>query len=231
MKVSGGAQYTISGQIKTEDFLGANKDLGAMFFLFDFNRSPVVNGTTDWTSATMQHVVVPAGKTASFRLITYGPVTTGNAWFANISVQQEIPPGLQMFLLYPNYRGLMFSDQSQPASMDLIVTPPAGTTLGTCNLNSTRLIQWQHRASHIFRPPRPNSRGPRLGPVPDGSLQLLGNLEDTSGNVLMAQTPVRDREAGRVGARGMKAWIDPANRAHFNDGHPHFVLGIYDTTG
>ena len=28
----------------------------------------------------------------------------------------------------------------------------------------------------------------------------------------------------------MKAWIDPANRAHFLDGNPHFVLGIYDTT-
>lgn len=97
VKVSGGAQYTISGQIKTEDFLGANKDLGAMFFLFDFNRSPVVNGTTDWTSATMQHVVVPAGKTASFRLITYGTVTTGNAWFANMSVQQEIRQGCRCF--------------------------------------------------------------------------------------------------------------------------------------
>ena len=29
---------------------------------------------------------------------------------------------------------------------------------------------------------------------------------------------------------GMKAWIDPTNRAHFIDGNPHFVLGIYDTT-
>ena len=36
-----------------------------------------------------------------------------------------------MFLLYPNYRGLMFSDQSQVASMDLTVTPPAGTTLSS----------------------------------------------------------------------------------------------------
>ena len=29
----------------------------------------------------------------------------------------------------------------------------------------------------------------------------------------------------------MKAWIDPANRAHFIDGNPHFALGMYDTTG
>ena len=28
----------------------------------------------------------------------------------------------------------------------------------------------------------------------------------------------------------MKAYIDPANLAHFIDGNPHFVLGIYDTT-
>ena len=48
-----------------------------------------------------------------------------------MSLQQEIPPGLQMFLLYPNYRGMMFSDQSQVASVDLTVTPPAGTSLSS----------------------------------------------------------------------------------------------------
>ena len=65
------------------------------------------------------------------RLQTYGAVTSGSAWFANLSLQQEIPPALQMFLLYPNYRGMMFSDQSQVASVDLTVTPPAGTSLSS----------------------------------------------------------------------------------------------------
>ncbi|MGA9739148.1 hypothetical protein, partial [Candidatus Binatus sp.] len=131
LKVSGGEVYTLTGQIKTEDYIGENSGAGAMFFLYDFARSPIFNGTTDWTSVTLQHVPVSAGKTASLRLQTYDPVPTGNSWFANLSLQQEIPPGLQMFLLYPNYRGLMFSDQSQVASLDLTVTPAAGTSLAS----------------------------------------------------------------------------------------------------
>ena len=74
---------------------------GAIFFLYDYNYSPVDNGTTDWTIATRQHVSVTAGKTASFRLQTYGTIPTGNAWFANLSVQQEIPPGWRLFCCTP----------------------------------------------------------------------------------------------------------------------------------
>ena len=162
LKVAGGQVYTLSGQIKTEDFSGASLLDGAMFFLLGYDRSPILNGTTDWTSTTLQHVTVPAGKTASFRLQTYGTVPTGNAWFANLSLQQEIPPGLQMFLLYPNYRGLMFSDQSQVASMDLTVTPPAGTSLGEpASRNQTRSTR-----AAISSPARPSLPRRPSSPAP-----------------------------------------------------------------
>ena len=140
LKVTSGQVYTLSGELKTEDLVAARTPVdGAMFDLLGYGRSPITNGTTDWTTTTLQHITVPAGVNTSVRLQTYGPVTSGDAWFANLSLQQEIPPALQMFLLYPNYRGMMFSDQSQVASVDLTVTPPAGTSLSSLQvvLNAT----------------------------------------------------------------------------------------------
>src|SRR5258707_1731454 len=85
LKVSGGAVYTLSGQVKTENFVGTNSIAGAVIYLYDFARSPIFKGTTDWTTATVQHVSIPSGKTASLRLQTYDPVQNGSAWFANMS--------------------------------------------------------------------------------------------------------------------------------------------------
>jgi hypothetical protein len=232
LKVSGGAVYTLSGQVKTENFVGTNSIAGAVFYLYDFARSPIFKGTTDWTTATVQHVSIPSGKTASLRLQTYDPVQNGSAWFANMSLRQEIPPGLQMFLLYPNYRGLMFSDQSQLASMDLIVSPPAGTSLTSLQVEIDALdASGNIVASQTFAPTATEFTGTLdLNGLPAGNYQLVGKLEDASGNVLMTQSPYSIVKLDASARAGMKAWIDPANLAHFIDRNPHFVLGIYDTT-
>ncbi len=233
LTVSGGQAYTISGQIKTEDIVGTKSFAGAVFALSGYTRSPIINGTTDWTTATVQHLTVPSGKSSSVHLQTYGSVPTGNAWFANLSLQQEIPPGLQMFLLYPNYRGLMFSDQSQVASMDLIVTPPPGTSLGSLRVEIDAIDAGGNTvASQTFTPESTEFTGTLdMGALPLGTYQVAGLLQDSSGNVLIAQSPYAIVKLDASVRSGMKAWIDPGNFAHFIDGNAHFVLGIYDTTG
>ena len=168
----------------------------------------------------------------SVRLQTYGAITSGSAWFANLSLQQEIPPALQMFLLYPNYRGMMFSDQSQVASVDLTVTPPAGTSLSSLQvvLDATD-AGGNIVASQTVTPTSTDfTASIDLSALPLGTYQLSGTVEDSSGNVLMTQSPYAIVKLDASARAGMKAWIDPANRAHFLDGNPHFVLGIYDTT-
>ena len=169
---------------------------------------------------------------SSVRLGTYGAVPSGSAWFANMSLQQEIPPGLQMFLLYPNYRGMMFSDQSQVASMELTVTPPAGTTLSSLQVVITATDAGGNiAASQTFTPESAEFTGALdMTSLPLGTYQVAGTLEDSSGNVLMTQSPYVIVKLDASVRAGMKAWIDPANLAHFIDGNPHFVLGIYDTT-
>ncbi len=188
-KVPSGATYTFSGQIMTDDVASATvPDAGAYMTLYGNSNSPIVKGTTGWTTILNQHVVIPATKPATtVHLQTYDPVTAGDAWFANISVQQEIPPGLQMFLLYPNYRGLMFSDQSQAVGMDLTVTPPAGTTLSGLQVElDASDVNGNTVASQIFPAATEFTGTLDLTGLPDGSYSVVGKLEDTSGNVLMA---------------------------------------------
>jgi hypothetical protein len=230
--VPGGQIYTLSGQIKTEDLTNGTAGDGAVFALLGSGRTVPTNGTTDWTTTTMQHLVVPPGPATSVRLWPFGYPMNGSAWFANMSLQQEIPPGLQMFLLYPNYRGLMFSDQSQVASMDLTVTPPAGTSLGTLQVEIDAVDAGGNTlASQIFTPASTEFTGTLdMTSLPLGTYQLVGKLEDTSGNVLMTQSSYAIVKLEASARAGMKAWIDPANLAHFIDGNAHFVLGIYDTT-
>jgi len=232
-KVPSGATYTFSGQIMTDDVVSATvPDAGAYMTLYGNSNSPIVKGTTGWATILNPHIVIPATKPATtVHLQTYDPVTTGDAWFANISVQQEIPPGLQMFLLYPNYRGLMFSDQSQAVSMDLTVTPPHGTTLSSLQVElDASDVNGNTVASQTFPAATEFTGTLDLTGLPDGTYSVVGKLEDTSGNVLMAQTPYTIVKLDASLRSSMKAWIDPANLAHFTGGNPHFVLGIYDTT-
>ena len=232
LKVTSGQVYTLGGQLKTEGLVGTKSYAGAMFDLLGFGRSSITNGTTDWTSTTLQHITVPAGTSTSVRLQTYGAITSGDAWFANLSLQQEIPPVLQMFLLYPNYRGMLFSDQSQVASVDLTITPPAGTSLSSLQvvLNATDSGGNIVASQTVVPSSTDFTASIDLSSLPLGAYQLTGTIEDSGGNVLMTQSPYAIVKLDASARSGMKAWIDPANRAHFLDGDPHFVLGIYDTT-
>jgi ASPM-SPD-2-Hydin domain-containing protein len=233
-KVPSGAVYTFGGQIMTDGVMSATvPNAGAFATLYFASNSPIIKGTTGWTTFLNPHIVIPATQPATnVRLQTYDPITTGAAWFANISVQPEIPPGLQMFLLYPNYRGLMFSDQSQAVSMDLIVTPPQGTTLSGLQVElDASDVDGIIVASQTFPAAAEFTGTLDLTGLPDGTYSVVGKLEDTSANVLMAQTPYTIIKLDASQRAGMKAYIDPSNNAHFLDGNPHFVLGIYDTTG
>ena len=232
LKVTSGQVYTLSGQLKTGGLVGTKSYAGAMFDLLGFGRSPITNGTTDWTSTMLQHITVPAGVNTSVRLQTYGAITSGDAWFANLSLQQEIPPALQMFLLYPNYRGMMFSDQSQIASVDLTVTPPTGTSLSSLQvvLNATDAGGNIVASQTVVPSSTEFTASIDLSALPLGTYQLTGTAEDSSGNILMTQSPYAIVKLDASSRAGMKAWIDQANRAHFLDGNPHFILGIYDTT-
>jgi len=144
-----------------------------------------------------------------------------------------MPPPLQTFLHYPNYRGLMFTDKSQLASIDLTVNPPAGMVLSNLEVELDAVdMSGTAVLSRTLTPSSSQFNATLdMGSLPPGSYQVSGKLTDTNGNVLATQSAYTIVKLDSSLRAGMKAWIDPANLAHFIDGDPHFVLGIYDTTG
>jgi hypothetical protein len=60
---------------------------------------------------------------------------------------------------------------------------------------------------------------------------VRAKLWDRNGNVLFEQPLYRVVKVNSKPGALLKAWIDDRNLAHFGDGKPHFVIGIYDTSG
>src|SRR6266850_5604482 len=123
--------YLLSAWIKT-DGLGSGSTSGVRLTL-DFwpgginawRPSEVISGTNDWQLYQVGPIVVETDRTAAVLLENYNGAS-GTAWFDDVSLVQILPPAVDVFLLYPNFRGLLFDDQSQTIRLDVTVTPPGG---------------------------------------------------------------------------------------------------------
>jgi len=78
---------------------------------------------------------VPADSPAQMQLSSYAD-PDGTAWFDDLELRKE-EASLDVFLLYPNYRGMLFDDQSQRAWFDISVDPPAGTSFSEYQVKAT----------------------------------------------------------------------------------------------
>jgi hypothetical protein len=83
-----------------------------------------LSGTADWAYYEIDSIVISQAQKARVGLQGYA-VPNGTAWFDDVFLIQEQRP-LSVFMKYPNYRGIIFSDQSQTAQFDVAVTPPIG---------------------------------------------------------------------------------------------------------
>ncbi len=220
--------YTVSGYIKTEN-ISNTSGTGVRMSLWPAGSSSIMSGTSGWIGETLQHVAVGQGVTATMNLQSYGK-PTGTAWFGDLSVRHEISPAIQTFMLYPNYRGIMFSDESQVASFDVQLNPPTNVPLQ--NLSVMMLVRnarGQIVGRTIVTPSAPEfTMSVDLSGLPPGVYRIQGMLKGRGAH--LAQSPYEVVKLPASARSGMKAWIDPNNEAHFLDGNAHFVLGIYDTT-
>ena len=224
--------YSIGGEIKAP-VLSESKSpvVGSQMDLFTACETELVKGSADWQDFAGKHCVVAPGTHSPFRLAIDGN-TSGSAWFANMYVRREIPPLLRTFMLYPNYRGYLFADQ--PQEVRAAVTLNRGPDLRredlVFQLEAARTDSGS-KTDHTYKSPADDFIATLdLGSLPAGAYQVRARLLDKNGTVLFEQPPYRivkvDSKAGDL----LKAWIDDRNLAHFGDGAPHFVIGIYDTS-
>lgn len=213
--------YTIKGEIRTLGIQAPQKVYGVRLDVFGAGTTELIKGTVPWTTVEAKNVSVPKGKSAGFRVETYAK-PSGVAWFRNVGLYRHQPPPLSLFMLYPNYRGLMFSDQSQAALFDLRVRDP-----------KARYVALDVDGRIAKEIPAHDRMRERIGlaGLPDGPHTVTAELLDSAHRAFFAQSPYRVVKLPAATRSKIKAWIDANNQAHFLDGKPHFVLGIYDTTG
>ena len=122
--------YRLSGWIRTEG-VGSGTSSGVRLqfdfrpAVHDWKTTDVISGTRDWTLFQLPNLVVTQDATVTIKLENYNN-TTGTAWFDDVQLQREQPQAVEAFMLYPNFRGMLFDDQSPTLKFDVTVTPPGG---------------------------------------------------------------------------------------------------------
>jgi fibronectin type III domain protein/Big-like domain-containing protein len=227
--------YKLSGWIKTQD-LGANTAGSGVRLNLDYSANgtlmrgltPIVSGTTDWTYFETTNIVIPDDRTATLKLEAYKE-PSGIAWFDDVRLEEQLPAPLETFLLYPNYRGMLFEDQSPTIRIDVTVTPPGG------NFNAYDVVATLNDGATVIGT-RTYAASPTLVAELDGGGMERGRLYDvvvsliarSGGSSVYSPPAYRISRVPASVRAAMNVAFDDKNRILLH-GTPRFVLGVYDS--
>lgn len=133
--------YRISGWIKTENLAATQGDgvrlclrAGSHPWSAGQGCTSIIKGTTDWVYLEAKSISITQDIVTNF---TFEAVNEpdGTAWLEDVKLREELAQPLDVFLLYPNYRGFLFDDQSQILRFDVTVNPPSGTSLSSYRID------------------------------------------------------------------------------------------------
>ena len=233
--------YLLSAWIKT-DTLGSGATSGVRLTL-DFRPgginawwpSDVINGTTDWKLYQIGPIVVDTDRTAAVQLENYN-AASGTAWFDDVSLIQVLPAAVDAFLLYPNYRGMIFDDQPQTVQLDVTVTPPGGD-FGRYSVRATladeasgQLVAQQSfpAASHLVAAVDGSAMQSGRGYLATVSLVDLSVPDGAPNSIVSTYPAYRVSKVAGSARQSMNVSVDAKNRIVLK-GVPRFVLGVYDS--
>jgi hypothetical protein len=225
--------YTLSAWIKTEG-LGAGSGVRLQLDsraggINEWAPSGVISGTTDWTLYQVGPIVVATDRLAAVSLESYND-PPGTVWFDDVRLQQQQQP-VDVFMLYPNYRGMLFDDQSQTMRFDVGVTPPAGdpakytieATLAEESSATVIASQTYAGARHF------------VAELPGGAMHIghaylvtFALVDTTTGAAVYSHPAYRVSRVPGARRAAMRMAFDESNRVLVR-GTPRFVLGIYDS--
>jgi len=223
--------YEFSGWVRTEN-LAASQGSGVRICLVSEaggGCTPIVKGTADWQKLARSKVTISRDVTARLRLEAYAE-PDGSAWFDDLELRRQETP-LEVFLLYPNYRGYLFSDQSQTARFEVSVEPPAGAQAAAFLLEAAVLEELS--GALLMRETYPVEAQAvaalNFSGLPEDRSYLVrfALKEAASGDLLYEHPPWRIRKAPGALRREMTLSFDEHNRFLVR-GSPAFLLGVYD---
>jgi hypothetical protein len=198
--------------------------------LGDWNNTEVISGTRDWTFFELDNLVVTQDSTITVRLENFNS-TAGTAWFDEVKLQEKRNPAIEVFMLYPNFRGMLFDDQSQTMRFDVTVTPPDGNV----NHYLARGVLKDEASGQQLRSQDYATADNFVADL-DGSAMQPGraylvtfSLVDRGSGAVVASYPAyRVSKAAGSARASMNVSFDAKNRVLVH-GVPRFVLGVYDS--
>jgi hypothetical protein len=224
--------YTIAWWVKT-DKLGENAaGSGARMCLDGRPRlnwwqcTEVARGTMDWTQ--FRQPSIPVTDAGTYR-VTIGAYARpeGAAWFDDISLTAVGRPPVEAFLLYPNFRGLLFDDRPQTIRLALTASrPAAGDKIRLSLVDEARGTVVQTR-EYPASAPRGELDATALAP---GPVLVRTELVSASGTSRYRYPDYRVVKTPAAARADLRVWYDERNVTHL-DGKPRFVLGLYTTGG
>jgi len=220
--------YTVAGWIRTDKLAARDPRSGVRLCLDARPRfnwwhcTDVIRGTTEWTQFKQGGISITEPGPYKVTLGAYG-APDGTAWFDDITLTARRKPALDVYLLYPNFRGMLFEDRPQVVRVAVGVAKDARVRLALVEEGSGTVAR-EHTAtgSGTVELDAAGLRG-------DAWL-LRAELLD-AGGAPMARYP--DHRIVRVSAKArndLRVWFDERNVLYMG-GKPAFVLGLYTTGG
>jgi len=223
--------YTVEAWMRTEA-LGANTPRSGARVCLDarprfnwWHCTPVVRGTTDWAPRRQSGIVVHERGSYRVTVGAYG-APDGAAWFDDVSLTEARTPPLQVFLLAPNFRGMLFDDRSQTVRVALTAAPGSRVRLRLVEEDGGATVrERQVSVAGASTTAEIDAAGLHGGPW-----RLRAELLDAGGaptyrfpDHRIVPVPARVRDE-------LPVWYDERNVTHLG-GKPRFVLGLYTTSG
>jgi hypothetical protein len=228
--------YRIGGWVKTGG-LAATRGDGVRLCLYapaatwppsiGSGCTSIVKGTADWQYLQLTGIVVSQDTSAQFILQAYGD-PDGSAWFDDVELRREYLP-LEVSLLYPNYRGMLFDDQSQTARFNIALDLPNATP---ADFGLTGQVSDESTGSVILKNSFPSTAALTasfdLSSLILGRSYLVGfSLIKTDGSQTYSYPAYRIVKVPGSLRASMTVSFDEQNRFLLH-GKPSFLLGAYD---
>jgi hypothetical protein len=146
-------------------------------------------------------------------------------------VEQQLPAPLDVFLLYPNYRGMLFDDKPQDITLDVTVTPPTGAMTDY----DVVAVLAEEATGHVVDTDS-SPAAPQLTMTLDGSVMRIGIaytakvqlVSHASGTPVFAYPAYRLSKVPGTQRATMNIAFDEKNHILVR-GVPRFLLGVYDS--
>ena len=227
--------YRLSGWIRTEG-VGSGSSNGVRL-QFDFRpyisfwtTTEVISGTRDWTRYELPNLVVSQDATVTIKLENYNS-TGGTVWFDDVRLEEQRPPAVDVFMLYPNFRGMLFDDGPATMRFDVTVTPPGGDlsryrVAGTLRDEGTGqvILSQNYAAAAHFEAEMTGTLMQHGRPY----LVTFSLVDLATGQTVSTYPAHRVSRVPAGGRAALNVAFDERNRVLVR-GVPRFVLGVYDS--